>query len=180
MRKSVESPPQPGDDSESRDYEADLVLTSASCSSREKGGVDQQRFLTRESYPPQHRIDFNGTIITSTPCQELNYSVSRENNNFTMNIQNRPSKDFCVECRGTMRYNASFEFTGEDFELVVQHNGEEIKTFRVPRSAGPRPDPGSVSGGDSPDLPDDPVRPRRKHSRMSPFAGIFSWFSSLF
>ncbi len=111
----------------------ELDQISSSCSSRENGSVSWEDYRKMESYLPQHSLEFNGTVIASDPCQELEYNVSKEGGIYTLNIYSESSGEGCVDCLGAVKYKASFRASAEFFQIHVQHNGEEINSFAPPQ-----------------------------------------------
>lgn len=115
---------------ETRSYSVDISTTSRSCATGDQNGSVSGDVMTRESFPPQHLVSFNGTVTTSYPCSILDYNVTSDDGTYTMNIFSRPAEQTCAACVGAVKYRANFEATGEDFErLEVQHNGETVETF---------------------------------------------------
>lgn len=115
------------------DARVDLAVVSKSCSS---GGNDTIRwgdYRKMESYPPQHHIEFNGTIITPNPCQSLDHNVSSEGGIYTLNIYTKSENGICTQCLGAVKYHVEFNAQTEYFQLNVRHNGEDVKSFAPPQ-----------------------------------------------
>jgi len=113
--------------------EVELTQISSSCSSAENDSVSWGDYHKMESNPPQHRLEFNGTVISSTSCQELDYTVSREGGVYNINIQARDKEGICVQCIGAVKYEISFGATADYFQLNVAHEGELVKSFAPPQ-----------------------------------------------
>lgn len=115
------------------DPRVEITQVGASCFSNQNNIVHWGDYHKRESYPPQHRIEFNGTLITPDPCQELDYNISKKGGIYTLNIYAEPKEGNCIQCLGAVNYRATFSATAEHFQLNVQHDGKDMSSFAPPQ-----------------------------------------------
>jgi len=114
--------------------EVELTQISSSCSTTGNDSVNWTDYSKMESSPLQHRLTFEGTVVTSTPCQKLDYTVSREGGVYNLNIRTQSEEGICTQCIGAVKYEVNFSTTADYFKLNVHHEGEYINSFEQNQS----------------------------------------------
>ncbi len=79
-----------------------------------------------------HTVTFRGTVTAAHPCHTVQHAVhERGDGMYVLNVTATAQDGVCVQCVGTLTYDATFG-TDDPFRLVVQHDGETVRTITAP------------------------------------------------
>ncbi len=154
---------QSGGTSDGSMWNADFTLTNASCwSGDSEEGVSDVEYAGEDAMDGERTIQFRGTIAAGTPCHDAGIThVEQDGNTYTINVTTERSDEVCVDCVGSLTYDASF--TADDaFRLRILHDGDHVDTLDYP---------GYTDNGQDPaDEPRD----------AGVFQRLLNWLTSLF
>lgn len=126
-------------------FHAEVAQANSSCST---GGNDSLSVTGKQVSRPGDTSDgtlrsvtFHGRITAGTPCHTLDHTVTeREGDVYVLNVQTVAGDGACVQCVGTIQYTGSFEAPA-GYRLIVQHEGEHVRTVTVTGSDTLQQDP---------------------------------------